>query len=260
MECWAAIPDYEGLYEASDAGRIRSLSRLDRLGRRCGRILKPHALPAGYLQVGLSRDGKVRQFYVHRLVAATFIGPCPEGMEVRHWDGDPANNAVPNLLYGTHKDNSADMIRHGRTIAGTRHPFTRLTDADVSAIRLAWQQGTSGVALAAQYDISRAGISRIVKGRSFRAGGILKRPLETCHYPGCDRLAEDGTDAHGKALVFCPSPAHNRESAKNERDRLESLNRERPQATCPHCGVIFVKMRSDKVYCTRKCKSSAAKR
>lgn len=66
--------------------------------------------PDGYLKVG--RDGKMH--WVHTLVANAFNGPGQPGQEVRHYDGDPANNLPTNLFWGSHSHNNQDTARHGR--------------------------------------------------------------------------------------------------------------------------------------------------
>lgn len=167
-ELWLPVVGWESRYEVSDLGRIKSLRHLLD-GRLLVSIMKPRPCPnGGHLQVRLSDFDRRVMVYVHQLVARAFIGPCPEGQEVRHWDGDPTNNRLSNLLYGTKEDNMRDMVRHGRSRAGSKHYRSSLTDADVIAIRAAWQQGTSGAALAARYGVSKAAISRIVRGRSYR--------------------------------------------------------------------------------------------
>ena len=96
-ETWKPIVGYEGLYEVSNLGRVRSLTRLSKFRNRSGkldervikgRIMRPQKQRTGYLNVGLSKDGKVTLFRVHRLVAAAFIAN-PEGLyEVNHIDED----------------------------------------------------------------------------------------------------------------------------------------------------------------------------
>lgn len=115
-EEWRAVPGYEGLYEASTEGRVRSLDRIDAGGRRIfGRVLSPGILKgSGRLQVSLSKDKVVKQMKVHQVVALTFHGPCPEGMEVRHYpDRNVTNNKPKNLCYGTKRDNHLDSVEHG---------------------------------------------------------------------------------------------------------------------------------------------------
>lgn len=114
LEEWRAIPGYEGRYEASSLGRVRSLDRVRSNGRKWrGRTLKPVPMVRGYLSVNLWLDNSPRMHLVHRLVLAAFVGPAPEGAEGRHMDGDPSHNALGNLSWGTHSENQYDQVRHG---------------------------------------------------------------------------------------------------------------------------------------------------
>lgn len=130
-ERWLPVVDYEGFYEVSDLGRVRSLPRQTVSGVQGGKILKPQLTNRfGHLKVTPSRDGVVKQVTVHRAVLAAFIGPCPEGQEVRHLDGNPANNRLDNLAYGTKGENNLDAVRHGthynasKTHCDHGHEFT----------------------------------------------------------------------------------------------------------------------------------------
>ena len=116
-EHWKPIPGWEGYYEASDHGRIRSVDRIvQRKGRDMhlrGQILRPGMWKqSGHLHVNLTRYSKGHTIGIHRLVAWAFIGPCPDGMEVLHWDDNPKNNHVRNLRYGTRTDNLNDAVRN----------------------------------------------------------------------------------------------------------------------------------------------------
>jgi hypothetical protein len=111
MERWLPVPGFEGMYEVSDMGRVRSWKRW---GVDGARILKPHPDGDGYLKVALHRDSKRFDVAIHRLVPLAFIGPPPQGHEVRHLDGDPANNHLSNLRYGTQFENAQDRVAHGR--------------------------------------------------------------------------------------------------------------------------------------------------
>lgn len=121
-ERWCWVPDYEGLYRVSDRGNVWSQPRATTRGG----LLKHIIDKRGYHYVTLTKDGQQRRFQVHRLMMAAFDKPCPDGMEVRHLDGNPANNrwapggteeearaAGGNLFYGTHGENMQDMLRHG---------------------------------------------------------------------------------------------------------------------------------------------------
>jgi len=105
---------YVGLYEISDLGRVRSLRRRTSSGWRGGRVRKACRAHNGYLQVSLSSGGLRVNGWIHQMVAEAFIGPRPPGMQIRHLDGDPANNQLSNIAYGTPSENAFDAVRHGR--------------------------------------------------------------------------------------------------------------------------------------------------
>lgn len=118
-ERWLPVPNWEDLYEVSDLGRTRSLDRMVRThhnGRRFvpGRILRPGpASKYGHLRVVLCRNGETYPIQVHQLVMLAFVGPCPPGLEVRHLDSNPRNNALTNLVYGTRAENARDRVLNG---------------------------------------------------------------------------------------------------------------------------------------------------
>ena len=117
-EQWLDIPGYEGYYQASDAGRVRSVERVitSRLGvswLKRSVVLKPSLGSSGYLQVNLSVANKTKIFMVHRLIAMTFLGHRPEGLDTCHNDGNKLNNAVSNLRYDTRSANLMDEVARG---------------------------------------------------------------------------------------------------------------------------------------------------
>ena len=115
-EHWLPVVGWEGFYEVSDFGRVRSLSHTARTGRRFdGKVRTLYLNPRdGYWRVTLSGGGRRSgPVLVHRLLMEAFTGPCPEGEETRHLDGNRANCVLSNLAYGTHDENMQDMIRHG---------------------------------------------------------------------------------------------------------------------------------------------------
>jgi hypothetical protein len=136
-ERWLPIVGYEGFYEVSDLGRVRSLPRVTRDGRRiAGRILALGRHKHGYPVANLWMDNRYRTRTVHALIAEAFLGPVPDGMEVRHVDGDAARCVLLNLTYGTHAENMQDTLRHGtndhagRTHCPQGHPY----DAENTAV------------------------------------------------------------------------------------------------------------------------------
>lgn len=132
---WRPIAGYEGFYEVSNDGRVRSLTRTVRAGRGMplrklvGQELKLTPQHSDHLRATLSRNGKQRLVFVHVLVLTAFVGPRPEGMECCHGDGDPQNNHLSNLRWDTPSANQQDTLHHGRhwqvnkTHCPSGHPY-----------------------------------------------------------------------------------------------------------------------------------------
>ena len=170
-EIWKSIPGYEGFYEVSDLGRVRSLARviIRANGRKQtfrGKILLPaFGKRKGYPHVSLHRAGARTNFDVHTLVALAFLGPRPNGFEVCHGDGDPRNANIKNLRYGTRMDNCADAVKHGTQARGTRACGAVLTEPQVLAIRNLYSAGVGQRVLAARFGVARSTISDVVVRR-----------------------------------------------------------------------------------------------
>ena len=105
-EIWKDIKGFEGIYQVSNLGRVKSLERIDALGHRLKeKILKPHPNGNGYYNVGLCKNS-VRKFYqVHRLVYEAFNGQIPEGLQVNHINEIKTDNRLENLNLMTPKEN-----------------------------------------------------------------------------------------------------------------------------------------------------------
>lgn len=121
MERWKAVPGYEGIYEVSNLGRVKSMNRIvkrgDILQERKERIKKQWANDDGYLQVKLSRDGINTNIGAHRLVAMAFLDNPYDLPEVNHKDGNRQNNCVDNLEWVTHIENIQDSIKRGTHVS-----------------------------------------------------------------------------------------------------------------------------------------------
>lgn len=156
-EAWRPIPGYEGLYEVSDIGRVRSL------GSRA-RVLKLISLN-GYLKVNLSKEGKRRQEYVHRLLAEAFIrSPIPKHLEVCHGDGNRENNILHNIRLDTRRSNAQDRKAHGTELFGERHHNSKLSEDQVIQIRSSQE---SARLLAEKFGVSSVQIRNVKKGTSW---------------------------------------------------------------------------------------------
>jgi hypothetical protein len=168
-------PEYEGYYEVSTLGRVKSLARKVWNGStffiKPERILKPSFHRFGYPQVHLSKNGRAKNTPIHSLVMLAFKGPRPSEMECRHFpDQNPANNYVINLSCSTRKINQADKVVNG-TQQGEGIGFAKLTEEQVRAIYSA--TGTQE-AIAKRFGISHSQVSRIKSGENW---GWLKKNL-----------------------------------------------------------------------------------
>jgi hypothetical protein len=121
-EQWRPVVGYEGLYEVSDLGRIRSVDRVDSSGkRRQSRLIKPTRSKDEYRKVCLSRGSKVQQISLHRLVALHFIpNPC-DLPEVDHINCDRTDNRVENLQWASRSDNRRFSWARGSRVVDMTH-------------------------------------------------------------------------------------------------------------------------------------------
>ena len=145
IEEWRDVPGWEGWYQVSSQGRVRSVDRTitqrSRWGEQTrvmkGRILRPGKCSNAYLSVFFSRPGvqsKQNQL-VHRLVAIAFLGDPPLHHEVCHMNGDRTDNRVVNLRWDTRQGNIADKLIHGTDNRGEKNSQSKLSKEDVLNIR-----------------------------------------------------------------------------------------------------------------------------
>ncbi len=180
QEIWKDIKGYEGYYQVSNLGRVKSLKRKASLGRGyyriiTNRIMRIHKNNYGYEKISLSKNGKDKECSVHGLVAKTFLTNPENKRTINHIDGNKVNNHVSNLEYATDKENIAHAIRTGLTDRYFLRD-NRYVDKIVSQYTL---QGE----FIKKYDtqlqaqkftgIHNSAISRVRRGKAKSAGGYL---------------------------------------------------------------------------------------
>lgn len=165
METWRPVVGFEGFYEVSDHGNVRSVDRVVQCGKTLNHLRGKtiRGSPSkGYPKVMLYRNAKHHSAWVHRLVAEAFLGPRPDPlMEVAHYDGDRSNCHASNLRWATHEENIADTFRHGRIRFGADNHTTKLTPEQVREIRGMLKAGMVHDRIAEQFGVSRNLVTKI---------------------------------------------------------------------------------------------------
>lgn len=170
-EQWKAIPGWEGYYEVARSGRIRSLPRTDRLGRKVhGQVIKHRYLKGDtYPIVTVSVDGVRGHILVHVAVAMAFLGPPPAGCEVNHKDGVKTNCHVTNLEWVTRSENQRHAFRIGlKCHRGERGPKAKLTEQIVALIRTQKPGKAAAKRLGIQFGVHERTIRAVWKGHTWR--------------------------------------------------------------------------------------------
>ena len=158
MEQWKNVVGFEGIYEVSNHGNIRSV--------KTNQIKKPTINKKDNRPfLNLWKNNKQKIMRPHRIVLEAFVGQCPEGMECCHNDGNSFNNHVSNLRWDTHTSNIHDRIKHGTSNRGERCGTAKLTLEQVNAIR---QDTRLQRLIAADYGIAESMISRIKNGKRWQ--------------------------------------------------------------------------------------------
>lgn len=172
-EIWMDVKGYEGLYQVSDLGSIKRTS--DQYGRIVNRILINSTKQCGHLCVTLSFKGKTKTRLVHHLVLEAFIGLRPVGTECRHLDGNPANNKLNNLKWGTRSENVEDAMKHGtfslpprNDLEGSKSSSAKLNDNKIIEIRKLHAEGMSDTEIAKKYGVCRQTINTIINNKRWK--------------------------------------------------------------------------------------------
>jgi predicted DNA-binding protein YlxM (UPF0122 family) len=174
-EIWKEIPEFEGFYEASTHGRIKSLDRVKFLKNNKEKVLVGKILSdvrsEWYGKVTLYMLDEKFQFNTHRLIAKTFI-PNPDNLpEVNHKDGIKSNNHVDNLEWCTHKENSEHALINNlfKPKSGIESGNAKLTDVQVIEMRNLYYKGNMTLLeLRDKYSIAYGAIYNIIKGRNWK--------------------------------------------------------------------------------------------
>ncbi len=175
-ERWLPVVGFEGRYEVSDLGRVRSLDHIcyQRIGRGktpdrrvakavWGRVLKPGRGSHGYLTINIER----KSHCIHVLVLNAFVGPCPDGMEACHNNGIKLDICLTNLRWDTPKANTHDSIIHGAMVLGEQRRQAKLTGTSAKHIR-ALKGIISQSSLARHFGVSPAAVQAVHDGRTWK--------------------------------------------------------------------------------------------
>lgn len=158
-EIWKDIPNYEGLYQVSNLGRVKSFKR----GKE--KILKPRLDRVGYYHVGLCEGGERKSNLVHRLVMLAFVGESD--LQVNHKNGAKSDNRLENLEYCTSSENTQHAYDTGLMARGENHHRSKLTRARVEKIKYE-HKGMTQQAIAEIYGITRSLVSDIRSGKIWK--------------------------------------------------------------------------------------------
>lgn len=163
-ERWLPAVGFESLYEISNHARLKRVGKAARSGKgrgggaTIGRVLRDQPAPGGYRVVFLWRHGEQLSKLLHLVVAEAFIGPCPDGLEVNHADGNKRNNRPSNLEYMTHGQNQ----KHAYD-TGLRRPSYRLTHQEKRRARELKMQGKGSRKIATILSCSRQTVLKALR-------------------------------------------------------------------------------------------------
>lgn len=174
-EIWKDIPDFEGIYQASNLGNIRSLDRTykDKIGKqynRKGVLLKPNTDKGGYLYVGLCPPNKekIKTVKIHRLVALTFCSGYEQGLEVNHINGNRSDNRAENLEWVTRAYNNRDRYNRGyKNPTGEKSISAKLKEEYIDIIFSLYNSGVNQTIIAKAFKVSQATISHLITNKTY---------------------------------------------------------------------------------------------
>lgn len=188
MEEWKDVPGYEGIYEVSSFGRIKSIARMKQARvdylpyQTTERFLYQQKSKNGYMMVCLAKDGAKRTYSVHRLVLRAFLGEPQHKHEACHANGIRDDNRIENLRWDTRVNNFKDRESHGNTARGEKNGWSKLND---ETVKLILADGRSNREIAKTYGIASVTVDKI-KNRQAWAH------VESDNIIPTDKLRRDG--------------------------------------------------------------------
>jgi hypothetical protein len=164
-EVWKDIVGYEGLYQVSNLGNVKSLG--NEFSRK-ERVLKPSLQSKGYLTVVLQKNGIRNMVLVHRLVAEYFVSNPLNKPQVNHINGVKTDNNIENLEWVYHRENLDHAIKNNLTLKGEENRNSKLKDVDVVKIHSLLQKGITTKELSESYNVSYSTIDGIRTNRYWK--------------------------------------------------------------------------------------------
>lgn len=173
MEFFKDVIDYEGLYQISNFGNVKSLSRKIKSSRGFRvmreRILKPATDRKGYLAVSLTKNGKSKTIKVHSIVTLCFLGERKNNHQVNHKDGNKQNNHLSNLEYCTRAENIQHAFDNGLITRkkGEEHFRSKLKNEDILKIRKMSKSGFSQRQISKLFSVNHNTIGSVLRGETW---------------------------------------------------------------------------------------------
>jgi len=178
-EIWKDVPGFEGLYQASSFGQVKSIDRIE-FRKNNSEIATAHSIKAvvlkqkitntGYATIVLSRSGKPKYISVHRVIALTFVSNPENKPQVNHIDGNKLNNCIGNLEWCTPKENINHSWRIGlsKSAHGEKNHRAKITDVQATEIRQKYFAGVKPCIILAEYNISRSRLHELKTRKVFK--------------------------------------------------------------------------------------------
>lgn len=171
MEIWKNIEGYEGLYQVSNLGDVKSLERYRENSSKLTpeRILKGILNNKGYYSVRLYKNKESHFYSVSRLVARTFIPNPKNKPEVNHINGNVKDNSITNLEWVTHRENIDHAVKTGLTPRGEQNARSKVKESDVKIMREMYAKGgISTRTLSEKFNIGKTAIWQIVTNQTWK--------------------------------------------------------------------------------------------